>query len=312
MFDLTDTVSRVDDLVVSSPRTPGAELRARLADDGYLLLRRALDPARVGEVRAAVLGALRSQGWLASEDPGDTRPSERARREEVDLDPSFFDAYVAIQRLQALHELAHEADLLTIMRGLIDDPLLVHPRKIVRIGLPKDPYVVAAHQDFPLIQGTVDTLTAWIPLGDCPDDLGGLRVLPGSQRGGLRAVRRNERVGGLETAERLDDEPGWRTADFEAGDALVFHSLTVHAAKANRTDRLRLSADFRYQSATDPINEGSLVPHYHPQVPDHGQLTEGWTADNAVAVPAGARVVPGFDPFGEAPPFTSRLVSLDA
>ena len=37
----------------------------------------------------------------------------------------------------------------------------------------------------------------------------------------------------------------WRGGDFAAGDAVIFHNLTVHRGSPNLTDRLRLSADFR-------------------------------------------------------------------
>jgi ectoine hydroxylase-related dioxygenase (phytanoyl-CoA dioxygenase family) len=48
-----------------------------------------------------------------------------------------------------------------------------------------------------------------------------------------------------------------------AGDVLTFHSHTVHRALPNRTaDRMRLSADFRYQPASHPVAPDSLLPHF--------------------------------------------------
>ena len=52
----------------------------------------------------------------------------------------------------------------------------------------------------------------------------------------------------------------WRGGDFAAGDAVIFHSLTVHRGSPNLTDRLRLSADFRFQRASDPITPASCQP----------------------------------------------------
>ena len=238
-------------------------------------------------------------------------PSSLVRREEANIDPGFFDAYRAIQHLEAFHGLAHNPAITSIMTRLIGEPMFVHPRKIARIGLPKDPFVVDAHQDFPLNHGTTDVLTSWIVLGDCPDVMGGLKVLSGSHKAGLRPVAAVTNVGGLKVAEPLADAPGWLTADFYAGDALVFHSLTVHAAKPNGTDRLRLSCDYRYQAVADPVGEGSMVPHYYPVVPGHDELSAGWSSRDAVSVPDGVTVVPGFDPFvGPPEPVTSRLVTL--
>jgi uncharacterized protein YukE len=44
-----------------------------------------------------------------------------------------------------------------------------------------------------------------------------------------------------------------------AGDVLIFHSLTVHAAGPNLSDRLRLSLDCRFQDARRVLNPANLV-----------------------------------------------------
>lgn len=44
---------------------------------------------------------------------------------------------------------------------------------------------------------------------------------------------------------------------------LIFHSMTVHKALPNVTEeRLRLSVDYRYQPASEPIVETFLKPQY--------------------------------------------------
>ena len=43
-------------------------------------------------------------------------------------------------------------------------------------------------------------------------------------------------------------ERGWASTDYEAGDVLVFHCLTTHAALPNREQRMRFSAEFRGSS----------------------------------------------------------------
>ena len=45
------------------------------------------------------------------------------------------------------------------------------------------------------------------------------------------------------------------TADFKAGDVLVFGMATVHASLDNQSDRCRLSSDSRYQLASEPVDE---------------------------------------------------------
>ncbi len=47
----------------------------------------------------------------------------------------------------------------------------------------------------------------------------------------------------------------WLTADYRAGDLLVLSMYTMHASSDNRSDRIRLSADSRYQPASEPVDE---------------------------------------------------------
>lgn len=278
MHELTDRSPLLDD---------ARSLRRHLAEDGYLFVRGLLPDEVVGGVRAGVFDALGGAGWLAPEATvAAPVPTPAAVREGA---PGYLDAYAGIQRLQAFHELAHHERLTGLLAGVLDEPLLVHPRKIARTSLPRDDEYTPPHQDYRLIQGSVDTLTCWVPLGDCPVALGGLRVLEGSHAGGLREVVPGRGPGGLRV-DVDDADPGWRTTDYRAGDVLVFTSLTVHGALRNDRDHLRFSADFRYQSLREPVASESLEPHYAPRIAGWDALTAGWTSRTAVEVPEG--VVP--------------------
>jgi len=129
---------------------------------------------------------------------------------------------------------------------LLDETVFVHPMKIARISFPNNvKQTTPAHQDDVHIQGSFETYTSWIPLGDMPFSLGGLAV----------------DVDGL----GLD----WHGTEHRAGDVLVFPSTATHKALPNLSgDRLRLSVDYRYTGLTHAVGEGSLKPHYHWQVPD--------------------------------------------
>jgi Phytanoyl-CoA dioxygenase (PhyH) len=69
----------------------------------------------------------------------------------------------------------------------------------------------------------------------------------------------------------------WVTAEFSAGDVLVFPSLTVHAARHNASELfLRLSVDFRYQPEHEPLTSGCLEPHFGRLAWD--EIYEGWSS----------------------------------
>ena len=58
----------------------------------------------------------------------------------------------------------------------------------------------------------------------------------------------------------------WLTAEFRAGDLLVFGMFTMHASSDNRTDRIRISSDSRYQLASEEADERWIGP----DPPAHG------------------------------------------
>jgi hypothetical protein len=47
----------------------------------------------------------------------------------------------------------------------------------------------------------------------------------------------------------------WSTTDFHAGDAVIFNMRILHASLANTSNRYRISADARYQLASEPFDE---------------------------------------------------------
>ena len=107
--------------------------------------------------------------------------------------------------------------------------------------------------------GGAANYTAWMPLGDCPVEKGGLTVAAGSHDRGILDFRVGTGPGGMEIDAPADCP--WVGGDFRAGDVLLFTDTTVHMALPNRSAELRLSMDARYQRAGDPVAELSLRPY---------------------------------------------------
>ena len=241
-------------------------LRARAGEDGYLFFHGLLEPEILQRLRGQILALCAEARWLApGSDPADGIAAPGVAPAEGQ--PAFMALYNQVNRLEDFHALAHHPALLAMLGDLFGEPPLAHARNIARLIFPQaTQFTTPAHQDYIHIQGTEETWTAWIPLSDCPRELGSLAVLPGSHRGGLLPVHAALGAGGL--GIRTDDLPfAWAASDFAAGDALFFHSLLVHRGLPNVTpDRLRLSVDFRYQGVSQPVVASSFQPH-------HGQLS---------------------------------------
>lgn len=261
----------------------GDSLRRRLSSDGYLFFRGLLPRDAALEVRDELLRVLEVSGWLEDgTDPSERRPGPRVVNEG---DEHFFEAYEGIQRLERFHTLAHHEGIRRLVGSIVEGDLAVHPQKVARINFPDNPYgTTPAHQDYRYIQGTTDVFTTWIPLVPCPVDQGGLKILRGSHERGLIDVRPVDRALKIECLVEEDD-PDWAGADYEPGDVLLFHSLTVHGGLPNESGRVRLSADYRYQSASDPLVVHSLHPHWWPKIPDWPELVVGWSSLDGIEAP---------------------------
>ena len=119
-------------------------------------------------------------------------------------------------------------------------PRIVYPTSMV----PRQPGNIV-HKDYQTVQ---DMFTCWVPLGDVPRTLGGL------------AVNREARPPAGCSYRPLNNlEPGWVTTDYQAGDVLVFHCLTTHAALPNREARMRFSAEYRWQLSDQPAPRRMVI-----------------------------------------------------
>ena len=105
---------------------------------------------------------------------------------------------------------------------------------------------------------TPNFYTVWIPLHDCPIGIGPLRILEGSHRYGVQHHER-ENLHVPEIPEAAAAGAEWVGGPVNAGDVLIFHSLTVHAASPNLSNQMRLSMDCRFQDARRNLNPANLV-----------------------------------------------------
>ena len=252
------------------------ELRGRACEDGYVFIRGLLPEGVIRQVRSDITAILDGVGWL---DAG-TEPIAAISTQEARImgTPEFNPIYDAIQRLESFHTMAHDPALLRVAEALLGAPGMPQPSTIARVLFPNRlEYTTPPHQDFILVQGTPEVWTAWIPLGPCPADLGGLAVLRGSHQRGILPVHEAKGAGGLSVEpDWLDGD--WRSSPFATGDTLFFHSKTVHQGLPNLSgDRIRLSVDYRYQKLDAKIMDKNLGVH-------QGRMTwrevyAGWNSD---------------------------------
>ena len=239
------------------------ELRLRIRADGYLFFREIVPADLLLELRDQITRILHDIGWIMG---GKDRLLAKAIAPPCrEGQPAYFEALDRIIKLEALHSLAHEANLMSVMRQVLGDTAFPHPLSIVRLVFPDTPELATPpHQDYPNNQGTENLTAAWIPLGDCSVSDGALAILEGSHKFGL--FPRQFHLGPGNRGAILNDSAAdcrWLSADFNAGDIVLFPALTVHRALENRNpERMRLSVDFRYQVEGEKLTPGCLEPHF--------------------------------------------------
>ncbi|HUA91213.1 MAG TPA: phytanoyl-CoA dioxygenase family protein [Terracidiphilus sp.] len=233
-------------------------LRGEIDAKGYALIRGLLPQDNLQHLLGDVAAILSDAGWLL---PGHN-PLERVANIHAacgDPDPAFKRTYQEVFNLEAFHALPHHPALQNIMKMLVGDRVLIHPKPIGRLIFPQcERLTVHAHQDYRFMGGDPECFTVWIPLHDCPVDVGPLRIVEGSHRLGYqRHEDENLHVPEIPIQAIADDD--WVGGQINAGDVLIFHSLTVHAASPNVSKQLRISLDCRFQDYRRALNPANLA-----------------------------------------------------
>jgi hypothetical protein len=265
-----------------------AALRARLAEDGYLLVRGLHDREQVLEARREIFAEFAKQEAFDPNAPRDDGVINPAGKK------SGFVGGADVTKGPAFRRLVEGERVMSFFARLFGEPSLTFDYKWMRF-VGHGEFTGAHYDNVYMSRGSTRLHTVWTPLGDTPIEQGPLAVLVGSHnlesyarvRGtyGQMDVDR-DRVGGWfenDPSALVDRHGGrWATAEFRAGDALVFGMYTMHASLTNVSDRYRLTSDTRYQPAADPADERWVgekpKAHYGwwsgPQVPMAEKRTE--------------------------------------
>ena len=237
-------------------------LRARMAEDGYLLLRDYLDRDVVLGARQELLTKMAATGELDTRYPLD----EAIYSGKQDWSAAFVKD---LRTGAAMRALCHQGRIIAFFKGFLGDPVRSLDHIWVRRVTPGG--ATGCHYDVVYMgRGSHDLYTAWIPIGNVPFSLGPLAILENSHN----LTELKETYGRLDVDRDRDNNPyhggwfskdpavvrskfggRWLTTEFQAGDVLIFSMFTLHCSLDNTSNRVRLSSDSRYQAASAPVDE---------------------------------------------------------
>lgn len=250
-------------------------LRERISEDGYLYLPGLLDRDQVLAARQFVVDRLAELGHLDENHPRLAAVSKPGG-------PSFM-AKPLTHGNRALQAVLYGGAMLEFYECLLGGPVRHYDYTWFR-SIPGRMNGTYPHCDIVYMgRGTHNLYTSWTPIGDVSLELGGLMILENSHRQEDKLRQYLQRdvdtycsnypdAAEIESGEktwqdwdgRLSSNPvslreklggRWLTTEYKMGDVLVFSSATVHASLDNHSDRYRLSADSRYQLASEPVDE---------------------------------------------------------
>ncbi len=238
-----------------------ATLRRRLEGDGYLLIRELRKPSIVDNARRQVLETLAGQGLL---EPGTALADAVVKRSEQKGSTTGVRGNEELRRLPAVQALFQMPEVTGFFERLLGGSVGSFDFQWLRVAGPGAESPI--HSDIVFMgRGTPNVYTCWTPLGDVPLELGPIVMCLGSQRipelkeTYWRADVDRDLIEGHFTKDPIEmvEKFGcrWSTTSFRAGDVLIFGMHILHGSLANSSDRYRISADARYQLASEPFDE---------------------------------------------------------
>ncbi len=254
-------------------------IRQRMAEDGYLFLPGILDREKLQEARAVITDRLASEGLLDPNYPS----NEAVARKDLNI---TFRPDLA-QNNPPLEHVLYDGAMMAFYERFFGEPVRHYDFTWFRATGPGNNAL--PHCDVVYMgRGTFDVLTAWTPLADIALEDGVLAILEGSHlkrdllsdylkrdvdtycENGPNAQKIASGEMSWEWNGVLDpDAPAlrqwlggrWLTSEFRMGDLLTFTMGTVHASFDNKSDKIRLSSDSRYQRLSEPADERWIGPN---------------------------------------------------
>lgn len=247
------------------------ELRLLMQEDGYLFIKSLLNSQKVWQARREIAACLANEGSLQTNSSIDDCIAKPGLK--MSFRPEL------ARQSPTLQKLLYSGEMMDFFRILLEGEVRHYDYTWLRAIAPGQgtyPHCDSVYMG----RGTDFVYTAWTPLGNISWELGGLMILEKSHR--IETIKngysrkdvdsyctnaKNMSMyasGEKEWNGALSHNPvslrqryggRWLSAEFQAGDVLIFSIFTIHASLDNCSCAIRLSSDSRYQLASEPVDE---------------------------------------------------------
>ncbi|HXH60777.1 MAG TPA: phytanoyl-CoA dioxygenase family protein [Fimbriimonadaceae bacterium] len=228
------------------------ELKTDFQRDGYVVVRGLFSGPILADMQRdfdRIVDQLVASGedlnarWLGAEGIG---PAD-----SVVLHTHNVQQYSAVWLRAVLHE-----PFLDAARALLGEDIVLHHTKLF-VKPPEKGAPFPMHQDWDYFPTEKDTMLAGIVhLTEATDEMGCLRVVPGSHKlGRIEASHGNAKE--FVEEHRLEDAV---PIEAQPGDVVFFHYFTIHGSMPNTSDKVRKTVLIQMHSGDDRVEEGNLHP----------------------------------------------------
>ncbi|CAL1531426.1 unnamed protein product [Lymnaea stagnalis] len=241
-------------------------LRNEMHQNGYLLIRGLHDRSEVLAAREAVLEYIGSYGDTLDR----SHPiGDGVLREGCGLG--------CLPVIEGRNDISHKDIVLSVVEGkrpydffrkYFNEEVMTFDYKWLR-AMHQEGFTGVHVDNVYMSRGSKELLTMWTPIGDVSIEMGVLAICEGSNS--LPSFERLQSTYGQMDAEAvglkgtgwITEDPfeitakfggQWKTADFQAGDVLIFNMRTVHMSTTNTTKFARISCDTRWQPLSHPVD----------------------------------------------------------
>jgi ectoine hydroxylase-related dioxygenase (phytanoyl-CoA dioxygenase family) len=247
-------------------------LRGSFSENGYVLLRGALDCNDVAAARNEVFSRLAEMDEILPPVEAGIATGVSRRKERS---PDLGTFWKSVSEGPALRRVTHGPRLRELAGLLLGTAARPHDYLFLRPAPVGN--ATNLHYDFPFFAGgSSQIVTCWLPLGEIPICDGPLAVVEGSHgfddlTGPIRAARLTGdpqafaaaqdaayQSSAIDTLEFVRSrKTRLLTAHFQPGDLVIFGGFTMHGSLDNHSPqrRVRLSVDVRYQPAADRADD---------------------------------------------------------
>ena len=225
------------------------DMRDRFELEGYFVLEGLLS----GEELSECAGEIKRLHELGArlKGAGDEGGNQFQLEPNADLDGEGLPVLRKIEKSwkfsNVFKRLAAHPQLLAAVRGLLGDDLLLY-RSTLMLKPARHGSAHGLHQDssyWPLEPPALVTVS--IALTDASPENGCFQVIPRSHKSGMQEWGRIRRDASEPITDREDvDTNDLVDVPLKAGNALMFHSLTVHGSRANASPHPRHTALYAY------------------------------------------------------------------